>query len=191
MLASLEETSKLLAGSSETIGVNVIGLAHGSGTSFGGTQFARILEEKMSEAAGVPALTMSTAVVRGLKKLGVRRVAAAWPFHQTRMLEKFKAFLEEHGFEVKAYRNLDLNKHQLVSSQPPSTAYELMKSVNRDDVEAWVLNNPNIRTIDILDTLETDLGKPVVTGSQALMWACQRTIGVKEPIAGFGKLFLM
>jgi len=191
MLATLEATSRLLAGSSETIGVDVIGLAHGSGTSFGGTAFARTLEAKMSTASGVPALTMSTAVVRGLQKLGVKRVAAVSPFYQTRMLEKFKAFLEEQGFEVKAYRNLDLNQHHLVSRQPPSIAYELLKSVDGEGVEALVLNNPNIRTIDVIETVEQDLGKAVVTGSQALIWACLRTIGVQASLSGFGRLFRM
>ncbi len=189
MLQALEDSARLLAGSSETVGANVVGLAHGSGTSYRGAGFDRALNERMSKIAGVPAISMSTAVVDALNKLGAKRVSVASPFYQTRMLEKFKSFLEGYGFEVKEARNLQLNRHDLVSREPPQTAYHLMKSVNKSDSDAIVLNNPNIRTLEIIEPLENDLGKPVVAGNQALMWACLRTIGVKDPQTGLGRLF--
>jgi len=189
MLDSLEACAKLLAGSTETVGVNVVGLAQGSATAFGGVGFDKTLNERMSKAAGVPAISMSTAVLNALKRLGVRRVSTASPFHQKRMIEKFNEFLQGNGFEVKAWRNLDLNPHQVVSSQPPETAFRLMKSVDTPESEAIVLNNPNVRTMEIIEPLEKDLGKPVVTGNQALMWACLRAIGIRDQLPGLGKLF--
>ncbi len=189
MLSSLEASAKLLAGSSETLGVDVIGFAHGSGTSFGGAGFDEKLNERMTAAAGVPSITMSTAVVGALKKIGAKRVSVASPFHQKRMLERFAIFLEGNGFEVKTRRNLDLSNHNLVSSQPPTTAYNLIKSIDSTDIDALVLNNPNIRTIEVIDQLESDLKKPVITGTQALMWSCLRTIGISETMPGLGKLF--
>lgn len=189
MLEGLETASKLLAGSPETIQVKVIGFAHGSGSAFGGPGFDKTLNEKITKAANVPGITMTTAVVDALKKLGAKRVSAASPFHQVRMLEKFKGLLEGYGFEVKAWKNLDLNRHELVSGSQPSVAYNLMKSLDRSDVDAIVLNNPNIRTLEIIEKLEHDIGKPVVTGNQALIWALLRAIGVKEPQQGLGKLF--
>ena len=189
MLSSLEASAKLLAGSSETLGVDVIGFAHGSGTSFGGVGFDEKLNERMTAAAGVPSITMSTAVASALKKIGAKRVSVASPFHQKRMLERFAIFLEGNGFEVQTRRNLDLSNHNLVSSQPPSTAYNLIKSIDSTDVDALVLNNPNIRTIEVIDQLERDLKKPVITGTQALMWSCLRTIGISETMPGLGKLF--
>lgn len=189
MLSSLESSAKLLAGSSETLGVNVIGFAHGSGTSFGGPGFDQKLNERMKTAAGVPSITMSTAVVSALKKIGAKKVSVASPFHQKRMLELFAVFLEGNGFEVKTRKNLDLSNHNLVSSQPPTTAYSLIKSIASDDVDALVLNNPNIRTIEVIDQLEKDLKKPVITGNQALMWACLRSVGVSDALPRFGRLF--
>jgi maleate cis-trans isomerase len=37
--------------------------------------------------------------------------------------------------------------------------------------------------------LERNLGVPVVTSAQALMWAGLLLAGVREPVSGFGKLF--
>ena len=189
MLSSLESSAKLLAGSTETLGVNVIGLAHGSGTSFGGPGFDEKLNERMRNAAGVPSITMSTAVVNALKKVGAKRVSVASPFHQTRMLERFAIFLVGNGFEIVTRKNLDLSNHNLVSSQPPTTAYNLIKSIDSSEIDALVLNNPNIRTIEVIDQLEKDLHKPVVTGNQALMWSCLREIGISEKLPQLGKLF--
>lgn len=189
MLENLDVSSKLLAGSPETIQVNVIGFAHGSGTAFGGPGFDKMLNERITKTTGVRGIAMTTAVVDALNKLGAKKVSAASPFHQVRMLDGFVNLLQGYGFEVKARRNLDLNRHELVSGSPPSVAYNLMRSVDRDDIDAIVLNNPNIRTLDIIEQIEHDIGKPVVTGNQALIWACLRAIGVREPQQGLGKLF--
>jgi maleate isomerase len=43
-------------------------------------------------------------------------------------------------------------------------------------------------TIDVLDSLERDLGKPVVSSIAATMWNALRGAGVHAPIEGFGSL---
>jgi maleate isomerase len=40
----------------------------------------------------------------------------------------------------------------------------------------------------VLDPLEQDLGKPVVSSVQASLWRALRLAGVRQPIDGFGRL---
>jgi maleate cis-trans isomerase len=40
----------------------------------------------------------------------------------------------------------------------------------------------------MIEPLEQDLGKPVITGNQATMWHAMRLAGVQESIAGYGRL---
>ena len=40
----------------------------------------------------------------------------------------------------------------------------------------------------VLDVLEHDLGKPVLSTNQALLWGCLRACGVGEPVESFGSL---
>src|SRR5438093_389744 len=45
-----------------------------------------------------------------------------------------------------------------------------------------------IPTVGVLDLLEHDLGKPVISSNQASLWRALRLAGVREPVAGFGRL---
>ena len=187
----LETAAGLLAGSSYNLGVDVVGLMHGSASSDPRPGFDQTLNERMFKATGVPSITQSTAVVQALRKLSVKRVSIGIPLGQTSTLSRIKAFLEVNGFEVKNQGTLGLKDHHLVCSQPPETSYRFIKSLDQNDVDAVVMNNANLRTLEVIEPLERDLGKPVITGNQALMWACVRKLGILEPIPGIGKIFTM
>jgi len=44
------------------------------------------------------------------------------------------------------------------------------------------------RCIGIIDALENDLGRPVITANQASLWHCLRLAGIRTPVAGYGSL---
>jgi maleate cis-trans isomerase len=43
-------------------------------------------------------------------------------------------------------------------------------------------------TAGIIERLERDLGKPVVTSQQAALWRALRLAGLADPVPGFGRL---
>ena len=43
-------------------------------------------------------------------------------------------------------------------------------------------------TIGVLQTLEDDLGKPVISAASAMMWHALRVARVPVPISGYGTL---
>ena len=190
MLEALDSSARVLAGSDETVAVDVIGLAHGSGTLSTTSGFDSMINERMAKLTGVPCITMSSAILKALKALSVKKIGTATPLRTSSMLERMKAFMEANGFQVVPTKKLDLETHYDVSGQPPESAYRLMKSLNNKEVEAVVINNANLRTLEIIEPLEQDIGKPVVTGNTALMWACLRAIGIRDRVTGGGRLFL-
>jgi maleate isomerase len=42
--------------------------------------------------------------------------------------------------------------------------------------------------VGILDALERDLQRPVVSANQASLWHCLRLSGVHTPVGGYGNL---
>jgi maleate isomerase len=42
--------------------------------------------------------------------------------------------------------------------------------------------------VAIIDALERDLGRPVVTANQASLWRCLRLAGLSPSIDGYGRL---
>jgi len=60
--------------------------------------------------------------------------------------------------------------------------------VNTKDAEAVLILCTGIRSVPILEALENDLGKPVISAIQATFWHCLRLTGIKAEIKGYGKL---
>lgn len=189
MLTGLESCARLLAGSNETPAVDVLGLMHGNVSGSSDPNLDKSISERMEKASGVPSITMSSAVVSALNKFSAKRISSGVPLSQPVMSEGIKSFFEASGFKVPHTAMLPLKTHLEVSSQPPETAFRFIKSLNSDDVDAIVINNGNLRTIEIIDRAERDLGKPVITGNQAVLWACLRKIGIKETLPSLGRLF--
>jgi maleate cis-trans isomerase len=61
-------------------------------------------------------------------------------------------------------------------------------ALRNDSADAYFLSCANIHTIDVIDELERDLGKPVVTSNQAALWCSLRAAGIQDDVSGLGAL---
>jgi hypothetical protein len=77
-----------------------------------------------------------------------------------------------------------VEKFGLLIWQDPNNLTKLPSSVRR----GW-FSCTGIDALDVIDSLEKDLGKPVVTSNQASYWQCFEMAKVGEPIEGHGRLF--
>lgn len=187
MLRALESSAELLAGPGNSAGVDAIGFAHAtaSSTAPGADQE---IARRITRVGNVPATTILTAVVDALRHLRVERVAVALPYTREERNAQLRSFLEGNGIRVERVLGGPYIAGHEVSSQPPSSAYRLLRQADSPDSDAVVMTIPNFRTVEVLETLEKDLGKPVVTGNQALAWRLTRLLGINDTIRGFGKL---
>jgi len=69
-------------------------------------------------------------------------------------------------------------------------AYRLAREVynSNSGADGVFISCTNFRNIEIIENLERDLSKPVVTSIQATVWAALRKVGIHESIGGYGKL---
>jgi len=124
-------------------------------------------------------------VVEALKMLGVTRVALGTPYSVETTL-KGKAALEDYGFEVVAHSCLEGVRN--IYDETPERAYRIGRSVNNDAAQAVFLSGLGMPTISILDRLERDLGKPVISAASAMMWRALQLAGVRDGMSGYGRL---
>ena len=68
------------------------------------------------------------------------------------------------------------------------TIYHLAKAVDRPESEAIFISCTGLHTFEIIDSLEQDLQKPVITSNQATIWNLLRLSGVRDHIEGYGQL---
>jgi maleate cis-trans isomerase len=163
-----------------------------TGGSFaGGYGHDKMLVQRMeSKSGGAPATTSSTAMIEAFKTLGVNKVSLAVPYlEEVAMAEK--TFIEDHGIEVVNIKWLDLQDAIEIAGVPPEVVYNLACQVNEPETEAVFLSCIALNTIEIIETLEIDLEKPVISSNQATMWHLLRLAHVNEKLEGFGRLLSM
>jgi arylmalonate decarboxylase len=136
-----------------------------------------------------PASTVLTAVVRGCRALGLRRIVMASPFPEDQN-ERLVKFLAHYGIDVVAFCGLGCPNADVIWELAPETGYELATVLLREhpDVDGIYLPCNKWRTVSVIERIEKDHGKPVVTNTQAWVWDALRLMSIRDPIPGYGRL---
>lgn len=180
---SVTEATKILLHAHPTVMVMA-----GTGTSFaGGYGYDQRLIEKMKNLNGnLPTTTTSTSVIEGLKKLGIKKVSVATPYIKE-VAKAAAKFVEDSGIKV-----LDLNwlgKATRIDEISIETIYHMARQVDKPESEAIFISCTNLHTIELIENLECDLGKPVITSNQATMWNVLRMAGIQDKLERYGRIF--
>jgi len=143
----------------------------------------------VKQITAVPASTVLTAVVRGCRALDLKRIVMASPFPEDQD-ERLVKFLAHYDIEVVAFRVLGCLNADVIWELPPASGYELASSLLREhpDVDGVYLPCNKWRTISVIERIEQDNQKPVVTNTQAWVWEALRLMNMGKPIAGYGRL---
>jgi maleate cis-trans isomerase len=184
MLEHIDESVEMLA----LVKPDAIVIAHTATSYHLGRESEAKLLTRLQQASGTRIVTAFGSVARALERLDVKRIALGAPYARETMLQG-KAHLEAHGFEVVTYENLPdvTNIYELTAEH----AYKLARSIDGPEVEAVFLTGTGMPTLPILEALEHDLGKPVISSASAMMWNALRLSGVGQPISGYGRLLTM
>jgi maleate cis-trans isomerase len=137
----------------------------------------------------VPASTVLTAVIRACHALGLKRVVMATPFPEDQD-ERLVRFLAHDGIEVVAFRGLGCPNSDVIWALPPETGHDLATALLREppDVDGIYMPCNKWRTVSVIERIENETGKAVVTNTQAWAWEALRAVGIKHSIPGYGRL---
>ena len=180
-IAHLDENVALMA----LVKPAVIVLAHTASSYTLGKEAEAALVARLTTSSGIPFITAFGSVLAALAQLGVRRVALGTPYSAGATL-KSKAYLEAHGLAVPTWGQLE--NVNIIYDETPARAAALVRSVDSPEAQAVFLSGTGMPTIDVLESLERELGKPVLSSASAMMWHALRTAGVRASIAGYGRL---
>lgn len=144
-----------------------------SGSFIQGIDGARRLSRAIAEEVGAPAVTTSEALLEALEALGLSRVAIATPY-VPRLTERLEDFLVADGRAVVGVAGLGLDR--LIWHVPYSVTADLIRKADRPEAEAVFVSCTNLPTFDLIEPLEEQLGKPVITANQVTAWAGLRRL---------------
>jgi maleate isomerase len=184
MIASVDSAVEVLA----MVKPDIIVVAHTATSYHLGRRGEADLLGRLERSTGRRVVTAFGSVVCALERLNVRKLSLGTPYSPEVTLQG-KAHLEAHGFEIVKFDSLQgvENIYDTTAEQ----AYRLARLVDAGDADVVFLSGTGMPTVDVLELLEQDLGKPVISSASAMMWHALRLAGVGQPTAGYGRLLTL
>ncbi len=178
-------------------------IGHSSSSILGGKGWDDAVVRELSGLLG-PA-TIATTNGRdcraALAALGVRRPFLVLPpwFNDASVAAGVDYFAE-HGLEPaghlrfdpgRKWRDLplaDLYAHGANVEQEIEPLYAQIRAACPATADGVMIAGTGFRCVGIIEALETDLKRPVVSANQASVWNCLRLAGVHATVDGYGRL---
>jgi len=165
-------------------------------TSFnGGDGVRRTLSEEIAQVCGVPVVTATNALLAALEHTGAKKIAVATPYTAVSG-EILEQTLADHGLEItdSVHRDFRLESQDprewfLTNRQPSSLVYGMARSLDSAEADTIVLVSTNWTTLQVIEPLEQDTGKRVLTTNQSILWWLMRKLSFRQPDLGLGALF--
>lgn len=161
-------------------------------TFYRGRVFAEQLQQRLTQALGVPVVIPALALLEALLHLQVKKISVVTPYPEWNN-QTLKTFLNEAPFEIITFkgdeRPKEVAKTNYLWYQSPDEAAAFIKQVSHQGADAIVLPCTAWRTFEVIEELEAYLNIPVVTANQATIWSLARRAAIESSLRPRGKLF--
>lgn len=139
----------------------------------------------------IPIITPITATLEAIKKLNVNKIAFVSPYIKE-IEDIFMRYFEEKEISVTATYSFNESNDYNVSNISSSKIADAIFSV-ADDADAVFVSCTNLRFINCLEDIEKELGKPIISSNQVIIWNAMKLLMTPEAVnvagKGYGTLF--
>ena len=196
-IASVQNELNLCAQSLKAIGCDVVAQV---GSPFAWAKAtseaeARSRNKAMMTAAHVPTLMTGLAIVDGLRRLGIKKVAVNCTYYEPDWREAFSQFLRLCGFDIIHVSTLSEQGLVASSAKMEDIGWSMTPELARKSIffvaeaspeaEAIVVTGAGTRTLDILSDMEAQTKRPIIAADTILYWAIARELDLTlVPVMG-------
>lgn len=185
--SSLDEPLRLLAG----VRPDLVMYGCTSATLSLGVEFDRDLARRIERDMKAATVTAAGSLVHALEALGSRRIAFASPYVRE-LNDRAISFLADSGFEIVSRSDVDADLGNYgQGALTPEDVKALARRADHPEAQAIVLSCTDMRAVEAVDDLEAELGKPVVTSNQAMMFQAVKLLGLTDTGIQCGRLFAL
>ena len=132
--------------------------------------------------------TPSTASIKALKKLNIKKIAIFTPYSK-KLNDEVLDFFKNEKFEIKANSYFNIESDIDIGKVDPNYLYEVLSKMDLNGAEALFVSCTALPALSIIDKLEKKLNITVLSSNQTLIWDTLNSIKNKETTKGFGKIF--
>ncbi|MFQ5565328.1 MAG: ectoine utilization protein EutA [Paracoccaceae bacterium] len=148
---------------------------------------ASVAQAINSACPDVPVVTPPDAAVRAFAALGVRRVALVTPY-LIETTQPMLRYLTARGLEIVNAECLGIADDRTMARVTPETIVAAAEAADCPEAEGVFISCTALAAFDVIDEIETRLGKPVISSNQAGLWQLMQHASV-TPARGPGRLF--
>ncbi len=183
--AELDEPLRLLSGARP----DVVLYGCTSATLTHGRTFDRKLAARIKAGSGAETVTAAGALVHALRTLDVKRVGFASPY-VAEINDLAIAFLADTGIETVARADIGVALDNYGQGELSlDEVFDLGLRTASDDAEAIVLSCTDMRSVEVVERLEAQTGKPVITSNQAMLFEALQLLDIGPGDETCGRLF--
>jgi maleate isomerase len=154
----------------------------------GGADDAKLKQRLETRTRGIPVIITCAAAVTALTALGAKRLALFNPPWFAAEIDRQGArYFQNQGFEVVHSGPAGLPSDQ--QAIQPSQLYEWVRTHTPKSAEAVFIGGNGFRAIGIIQALEENLQRPILTANQVAFWQSLALSGSREPVVGYGQIF--
>ena len=144
--------------------------------------------DRIEAATGRPATSTSKGCIEAFGKFGATRITLTTPYVQATN-DREVVFLKSHGVDVLSETGMGITGDggAMLAVEPE----EWRRRVNAQDAaesQAAFISCTAIRAVEAIAPIEADIGKPVVTSNQAMVWHALKKLGIDDMPTGYGRL---
>lgn len=137
---------------------------------------------------GAACVTPSSAAFDAFSALSARRISILTPYTPD-VTNELARYFGAHGPQVISTACFGLTDDRDMARISEDCIVEAGLLSCDPDADALFVSCTALRAATCAQRLEDQLGKPVVTSNQAMIWRCLRLAGVTDPVPGYGRLF--
>ena len=132
--------------------------------------------------------TPSTAAINALKKLGLKKISIFTPYLKA-LNDEVVDYFKKENFEITTNSYFDISNDLDIGKVDENYLYETLSEMDLGEAEALFISCTALPALSIIDKLEKKLNKIVLSSNQVLIWDTLQSIGKRDRIEGFGRLF--
>jgi maleate isomerase len=200
--ADVERGAKQFA----TMRLSAVVLAHSSSSISGGQGWDDVVVKRLSEVVAPDTVVTTNGLdcQAALRALKVERPFLVFPaWFADPALPTGVNYFAQHGFHPAGHMRVDpgrkwrdvpprdLYPRGMAFEQDVEHLYRQVRARCPAEADGVLMVGTGLRCVGLLEVLEQDLQRPVMSANQASLWHCLRLTGVNTPVKGYGNLLLI
>jgi len=186
--------------------LQVVVLGHSSSSILGGKGWDEAVVASLSTRVAVGTIVTTNGLdsLAALRASGIGRPFLVFPpWFNDATVAAGVGYYRDQGFEAAAHLRYDpgrkwrdvspsdLYPQGMGFEQEIEPLYAQIRSACPQSADGVLIAGTGFRCVGIIEALEQDLKRPVLSANQVSLWHCLRLAGVHAPVAGYGNLLRM